>query len=75
MGLEASMNGWDVIIVLASLSTGGWVITSIVESISKARSARHEAQLELERDYLRRMLVEIEEIKAELAHQREGAAR
>ena len=69
------MNGWTVIIVLSALSTGGWVITSIVESISKMRVKRHEAQLELERDYLRRMLSEIEDIKAELARQREGAAR
>ena len=66
---------WNAIIVLAALSTGGWVITSIVETISKSRTKRHEAQLDLERDYLRRMLSEIEDIKAELARQREGAAR
>jgi hypothetical protein len=66
---------WTAIVIIASLSTLGWIITSIVESVTKARSKRHEAQLELERDYLRRMLAEIEDIKAELARQREGAAR
>jgi molecular chaperone GrpE (heat shock protein) len=69
------MQFWNAIVVLAALSTAGWVITSIVESVSKARSRRHEAQLELERDYLRRMLAEIEDIKAELARQREAASR
>jgi hypothetical protein len=62
-------------VIIASLSTMGWVVVSIVESVSKSRSKRHEAQLELERDYLRRMLAEIEDIKAELARQRDGVPR
>ena len=69
------MQFWNAMVILAALSTTGWVITSFVESVSKARNRRHEAQLELERDYLRRMLAEIEDIKAELARQREGASR
>jgi hypothetical protein len=69
------MQFWTAIVIMAALSTFGWVIVSIVENVSKARSKRHEAQLELERDYLRRMLAEIEDIKAELARQREGASR
>lgn len=66
---------WTAIVVLAALSTAGWVITSIVDSVMKARNRRHEAQLELERDYLRRMLSEIEEIKEELLRQRQEASR
>jgi hypothetical protein len=69
------MQFWTAMVIIASLSTVGWVIVSIVESVTKTRSKRHEAQLELERDYLRRMLAEIEEIKAELARQREGVSR
>jgi hypothetical protein len=69
------MNFWVAIVVMSVVSVAGWVVVSIVESVAKARSARHEAQLELERDYLRRMLSEIEEIKAELAQRREGAPR
>jgi hypothetical protein len=69
------MEFWAAITVLGAISTVGWVITSVVESVSKSRSKRHEAQLELERDYLRRMLAEIEDIKAELARQREGVPR
>jgi hypothetical protein len=69
------MEFWAAITVLGVISTVGWVITSIVESVTKARSKRHDAQLELERDYLRRMLAEIEDIKAELARQREGVIR
>ena len=69
------MEFWTAMVILGALSTVGWIITSIVETVSKARSKRHEAQLELERDYLRRMLAEIEDIKAELARQREGVAR
>jgi molecular chaperone GrpE (heat shock protein) len=65
---------WTSIVVIAAMSTAGWVIVSIVESVSKSRSKRHEAQLELERDYLRRMLAEIEDIKAELARQRQEAS-
>ena len=69
------MEFWTAMVILGALSTIGWVITSIVESVTESRSKRHEAQLELERDYLRRMLGEIEDIKAELTRQREGAAR
>jgi hypothetical protein len=69
------MSFWTAIVILAALSTIGWVITSIVESVTKSRSKRHEAQLELERDYLRRMLAEIEEIKEELARQRHEMSR
>jgi hypothetical protein len=69
------MQFWTAMVIIASLSTMGWVVVSIVESVSKSRSKRHEAQLELERDYLRRMLAEIEDIKAELARQRDGVPR
>jgi hypothetical protein len=69
------MEFWTAMVIIASLSTMGWVIVSIVESISKSRSKRYEAQLELERDYLRRMLAEIEEIKTELARQRDEVSR
>jgi hypothetical protein len=69
------MSFWTAIVVMTALATGGWVIVSIVESVAKTRARRLEAQLEMERDYLRRMLSEIEDIKAELARQRETAAR
>ena len=69
------MSFWTAMVILGALSTCGWVIVSIVENVTKTRSKRHEAQLELERDYLRRMLAEIEDIKAELARQRDGAVR
>jgi hypothetical protein len=60
---------------MSAVSVAGWVIVSIVENIAKTRMRKHDAQLELERDYLRRMLSEIEDIKAELARQREVANR
>jgi hypothetical protein len=62
-------------IVLGTVGIAAWVIVSVVESIAKVRSKRHEAQLELERDYLRRMLSEIEDIKAELHRQRDAVPR
>lgn len=68
------MDFWVAVVVMSSLGTFAWMISSIVETVTKARSRRHEAQLELERDYLKRMLSEVEEIKAELARQRESAA-
>ena len=69
------MNFWVAIVTMSAISFSAWVIVSIVENVSKARIRKHEAQLELERDYLRRMLSEIEDIKAELAKQRENTFR
>jgi hypothetical protein len=69
------MNFWIAIVVMSAISIGGWVIVSIVEAVAKVRSRKHDAELELERDYLRRMLSEIEDIKAELARQRDGVPR
>jgi hypothetical protein len=65
------MSFWAAMVVMTTVSMSAWVIVSIVEAVSKTRSKKHEAQLELERDYLRRMLSEVEDIKAELAKQRE----
>jgi hypothetical protein len=69
------MTFWTAMVAMTALGVSGWVIVSIVENVAKARSRRHEAQIELERDYLRRMLSEIEDIKAELARQRDGVPR
>jgi hypothetical protein len=69
------MEFWSAIVVMSALGSLGWIVSTIVETVTKARTKRHEAQLDLERDYLRRMLLELEEIKAELARQRDAAAR
>jgi hypothetical protein len=69
------MTFWVAIVIMSAISFTAWVIVSIVENVSKARIRKHEAQLELERDYLRRMLSEIEDIKAELAKQRDSVPR
>lgn len=66
---------WNTVLYLGAFGVVGWVIVSIVDAIVKVRTRATDARLEIERDYLRRMLTEIEDIKAELERQRDGVPR
>ncbi len=58
---------WAAAVTMTAILTAGWVIVAIVNRVAEAKQKQREAELSIERDYLRRMLLELEEIKARLA--------
>jgi hypothetical protein len=63
----SSLDFWEAMVLLTTISTLGWVVVSIVNKIGEVAVKKAEAKANAEAEYLRRMLEEIEEIKRRLA--------